>query len=97
MKAWVWGMMLWGSSRAALGQAPAPTVRVVDEALGLPAAVRYYDKYWEPPSAGPEGAHCYDRFVRVDSAGLDWRARRYVLTTDQLILEQYFTGVVPGM
>ena len=100
MKMWVWGLLSWGGSRAVMGQAtvPAvPTVRVVDEALGLPTAVRYYDKYWEPLPAGPAGAHCYDHFVRIDSAGLNWRARRYVLATGQLILEQYFTGLVPGM
>jgi len=100
MKMWVWGLLSWGGSRAVMGQAtvPAvPTVRVVDEALGLSTAVRYYDKYWEPLPAGPAGAHCYDHFVRIDSAGLNWRARRYVLATGQLILEQYFTGVVPGM
>lgn len=73
-----------------------PTVRVVDEALGLPAAVRYYDEFWAPLPSGSAGAHCYDRFTRVDSAGLDWNARRYVVATGQLILEQYFTGPVPG-
>ena len=97
MKTWVVGLLLSALSSTASGQAPGPTVRVVDEALGKSAAVRYYDQYWAPLPTGPAGAHCVDQFVRVDSAGLNWRSRRYVLATRQLILEQYFTGLVPGM
>ncbi|WP_210515425.1 toxin-antitoxin system YwqK family antitoxin [Hymenobacter terricola] len=74
-----------------------PIVRVVDDLLGQPVGLRYYDKYWVPLPAGPEGAHCYDRFTRIDSAGLNWQARRYMLATGRLILEQYFTGLVPGI
>ena len=85
-------------SRSALfAQNPTtPIVRVVDEMLGKSEGIRYYDKYWVPLPTGPAGAHCYDRFVRVDSAKLQWQARRYVLSTGRLILEQYFTGLVPG-
>lgn len=96
MKNWVLSLILSAGSTSAFCQITVPTVRVVDEALGLPAAVRYYDEFWAPLPSGPAGAHCYDRFTRVDSAGLDWKARRYVVATGQLILEQYFTGPVPG-
>ena len=97
MRTWVFNVLLAGVSTAVHAQASLPTVRVVDEMLGISAGVRYYDPYWAPLPTGPTGAHCFDRFVRVDSAGLNWQARRYVLATGQLILEQYFTGLVPGM
>ncbi|MCC3155543.1 energy transducer TonB [Hymenobacter sp. BT770] len=97
MRNWLLSILLAGVSTVAHAQTPVPTVRVVDEMLGQRAGVRYYDQYWAPLPTGPGGAHCYDRFVRVDSAGLNWQARRYVLSTGRLILEQYFTGLVPGM
>ena len=97
MRKWLLGVVLAGVSTAAHGQGPILTVRVVNELVGLRAGVRYYDRYWVPLRSGPIGAHCYDRFIRVDSAGLNWQARRYVVATGQLILEQYFTGLVPGM
>jgi len=97
MKAVILGLLAWAAViSSAAAQAPVPTIRMVDEALGLRAAVRYYDQYWAPLADGPAGAHCFDQFVRIDSAGLNWRSRRYVLATRRLILEQYFTGEVPG-
>ena len=74
----------------------APVVHVVDEMLGKTEGIRYYDKYWEPLPSGPTGAYCYDHFLRKDSANVNWQARRYVIATGQLILEQFFTGLVPG-
>ena len=96
MKKWILLIIFWRSCTAVYGQTPLPTVRVVDEMVDKPAAVRYYDEFWEP-LPGAAGAHCYDQFVRVDSAGLNWRGRRYVVATGQLILEQYFIGPVPGV
>lgn len=95
MKTWLISGALLVSSLRLWGQTAVPTVRVVDEMLDKSVAHRYYDQYWVP-LAGPAQAHCYDQLVRLDSAGLNWRSRRYVLGTGRLILEQYFTGAVPG-
>jgi len=90
------GLLCCAASTVVSGQTPLPPVRIVDEVLGRKAGVRYYDAHWVPLPTGPAGAHCYDQFVRIDSAGLDWRARRYAVASGQLVLEQYFTGPVSG-
>lgn len=82
----------------AWAQVPAaPTVvATVDELLNKPLGVRYYDHYWVP-LPGAAGAAGYEVLRRIDSVGLNWQVRRYVATPRQLVLEQFFTGSVPGV
>lgn len=74
-----------------------PTIISVDDLLNKPGGVRYLDAYWAPlPS--PSGASYYDQYRRIDSVGLGWQLRRFtVAPPHQLVLEQFFTGPLPGM
>jgi|GEM_PF-3292674 len=84
----------------AMAQAPAaplPTIISVDDLLQKPGGVRYLDAHWAP-LPGPDGASYYDQYRRIDSVGLNWQLRRYaVAPPHQLVLEQFFTGQLPGM
>jgi hypothetical protein len=87
-------LVLWGPLTHAQGAAGLPTVTTVDALLNQPGGLRYLDAHQVTlPSA--EGAGYYDVLQRVDSAGLDWHLRRYTLPAKGLVLEQFFTGVVP--
>jgi len=75
----------------------APTLPViisVDELLARPGGLRYLDAHQVPlPTAS--GAGFCDVFQRLDSAGLNWHLRRYTLPAKGLVLEQFFTGLLP--
>jgi hypothetical protein len=89
-------VMLVGRSLAACAQsAPAlPLIISCDELLGKPGGIRYLDAHQVPlPTA--DGAGFCDVFQRLDSLGLNWHLRRYTLPARGLVLEQFFTGVVP--
>lgn len=84
------------ASTAARAQAPAhlPVVASPDQ-LGQAGGVRYYDQNWLPLT-GPAGAYGYDVYRHLgDSLGLTWQRQRYVATSGQLILKQYFASAVP--
>lgn len=87
-------LVLWGPLTHAQGAAGLPTVTTVDALLNQPRGIRYLDAHQVTlPSAA--GAGYYDVLQRVDSAGLDWHLRRYTLPAKGLVLEQFFTGIVP--
>jgi hypothetical protein len=69
-------------------------VAVVDQLKGKLAAVRYYDRWWAP-LPNEQGAAFYDVIQRVDSAGVNWRVRRYNQSSRQLTLDIGFSGVLP--
>jgi hypothetical protein len=76
------------------GAAGLPTVISMDELLDKAGGIRYLDAHQATlPSAA--GAGYYDVLQRLDSASLNWHLRRYTLPTNQLVLEQFFVGVIP--
>lgn len=87
------------AARPGRAQAPAPlpVVPTNDALLNTPGGVRYLDAHWVPlPGAG--GAAYLDQYRRIDSVGLNWQLRRYALGPPrQLVLEQFFTGVLPAL
>jgi hypothetical protein len=89
-------LLLFGA-KAAAAQAPAglPVVATVDELATKASGVRYYDGHWVP-LPGAAGSEGYDVYQRLDSAGLQWRLRRYLSSPrPHLLLEQFFAGLVP--
>jgi hypothetical protein len=84
-------------ARVAAAQTPAglPVIATVDELATKAGGVRHYDEHWVP-LPGAAGSQGYDVYQRLDSAGLTWRLRRYLSRPrPTLLLEQFFTGVVP--
>ena len=79
---------------AAQAQATLPVVVNLDDLLDKPGGIRYLDLH-QVVLPGAEGAGYYDVLQRLDSAGLNWHLRRYILPTRRLVLEQFFTGRKP--
>jgi hypothetical protein len=90
------GLLALALGPAARAQAPAnlPVVATPDELPGKAGGVRYYDQHWLP-LPGPAGAYGYDVYRHLDSLGLTWQRRRYVLASGQQVLKQYFASAVP--
>ncbi|MGI4870309.1 MAG: hypothetical protein ACRYFX_03915 [Janthinobacterium lividum] len=79
---------------AAQAQPALPVITNVDALLGKPGGIRYLDAY-QVTLPGADGARYYDVLQRLDSAGFSWHLRRYALAPRQLVLEQFFTGILP--
>ena len=89
-------LLLVGRSFAVCAQSTSalPVIISSDELLNKPGGLRYLDAHQVPlPTA--DGAGFYDVFQRLDSAGLNWHLRRYTLPAKRLVLEQFFTGLLP--
>jgi len=83
-----------GLTSHAQGTTGLPTVTTVDALLNQPGGIRYLDAH-QAVLPGAEGAGYYDLLQRVDSAGFNWHLRRYSLPAKGLVLEQFFTGILP--
>ena len=89
------GLLALALSPAARAQIPTnlPVVATPYELPGKAGGVRYYDQHWLP-LPGPAGAYGYDVYRHLDSLGLTWQRRRYVVASGQQVLKQYFASAV---
>ncbi len=88
------GLRAQGPTHPAADHASLPVIAVVPQMKDKAAAIHYLDRWWaELPDA--RGAAYFDLIQRKDSAGIDWRVRRYDQATRQVMLDVCFSGELP--